>query len=439
MATPFHCVVIGSGVGGLAAALHVARAGRSVLLLEAARDFGGMLNPFRRGRYEFDVGLHYVGLGGEGQGFRRVLDKLGLERVRFREIDPDCIDRYVFDGYEGRLVKGADRFVQRLVDDFPAERDALRRFEAVLDSADALRKLSMGGGGWKAVLSAARHPIELTRLVNEPFGRFLDRNFRDPTLKGVLAGPGGDIGLPPSRASGVASVMILLHYLKGAYYPVGGSGAMRDAFVEDLDRLGVVKKNKAVVQAIRRDGDRWRVEIEGGEAFEAHTVISNVDAADTARLVQGVALPPPFARKAAASRPSLGSLGVYIGTSLDLRAAGMTAANLWHYGSTDIDGMYLPLFEGHLPERSAFFLSAPTLKDPETPGRAPAGRHTLEIVSFVPTAPFRPHFNEPVMRRGPAYQQLKQELTERMLAGAEQHLPGLRDHIEVMEIGRAHV
>lgn len=432
MTTTYDCAVIGSGAGGLAAALHTARSGRSVLLLEAARDFGGMLNPFRRGRYEFDVGLHYVGLGGPNQGFRRVLDKLGLERVAFREINPDCIDRYMFDGYEGRLIKGADRFIDKLVADFPAEKEPLRRFQSILESADALRKLSMGSGGWKAAMSAAKHPFELTRLVNGTFGAFLDRTFKDPALKGVLAGPGGDIGLPPSRASGVASVMILLHYLRGAFYPVGGSGAMRDAFLEELDRHGVTRRNKAVVLRLRRDGDAWAIDVDG-EQFRARSVVSNVDAADTVRMIEGVKLPAALVKRAASIRPSLGSVCVFVGTDLDLAAAGMTDANIWHYGQTDIDAMYLPLFEGRLPEHSAFFLSAPTSKDPESTGRAPAGKHTLEIVSFAPTAPFRSHFEEPVMRRADSYQRLKQELTERLLTGAERYIPGLRDHIEVIE------
>ncbi|MBW2257317.1 MAG: hypothetical protein JRI25_22350 [Deltaproteobacteria bacterium] len=85
--------------------------------LEAGKQFGGMLNPFARKKYHFDVGLHYVGEAGEGQTMRFLLDKLGLEDIRFREINPDCIERYVYDGYENRLVKGRERWALRRPDE----------------------------------------------------------------------------------------------------------------------------------------------------------------------------------------------------------------------------------------------------------------------------------------------------------------------------------
>ncbi len=57
----FDIVVVGSGIGGLVAAAWAARAGLGVLVLEAAKQYGGYCNPFRRGKYRFDPGLHYIG------------------------------------------------------------------------------------------------------------------------------------------------------------------------------------------------------------------------------------------------------------------------------------------------------------------------------------------------------------------------------------------
>ena len=53
----YQAIVIGSGAGGLSAALTLARGGLSVLLLEAMPSFGGYLNSFRRKPYKFDMGL----------------------------------------------------------------------------------------------------------------------------------------------------------------------------------------------------------------------------------------------------------------------------------------------------------------------------------------------------------------------------------------------
>jgi hypothetical protein len=53
-------VVIGSGMGGLAAASILSAAGKRVLVLEQAGKIGGCLHVFKSGGYEFDTGLHYV-------------------------------------------------------------------------------------------------------------------------------------------------------------------------------------------------------------------------------------------------------------------------------------------------------------------------------------------------------------------------------------------
>lgn len=431
MAEVYDCIVIGSGAGGLAASLRLAREGRSVLLLEAARDFGGMLNPFTRGRYHFDVGVHYVGLAGPGQPMRNLLDRLGLDDLRFLELDPDCIDRYVYDGYEGKLVKGLERWIDQLVADFPAEERGLRRFGRTMKLLDEAGRMPTQGLKAGTLGKLALQPLEVWKLLHETFGSLLDRYFKDPHLKAVLSGPGGDIGLPPGRASAAFHMALLLHYLGGAYYPVGGGGGMRDAFLAALDKAGVERKNNALVEALVRDGDHWNVVV-AGTAYRAKTVISNADVVDTMAMVRGVDVPAPLQDKLRHTRPSLGSVSVYVGTSLDLAATHLGTHNIWHYGTTDIDGLYEPLFRGELPESTAFFLSSSTLKDPTT-RRAPPGHHTLEIVAFAPSAPFQPWFDQKPMRRGPQYQAMKQQVVDRLLAGAETYLPGLGAHIEVLE------
>jgi phytoene dehydrogenase-like protein len=138
-------------------------------------------------------------------------------------------------------------------------------------------------------------------------------------------------------------------------------------------------------------------------------------------------------RKVARLRPSLGSFCVFLGTDLDVAAAGVTDANIWHYGG-DVEAGYRAIYDHRLPDEPSFFLTAPTLKDPETP-RAPAGHHTIELISFVPTEMWKPWFHLPAKKRGPAYAALKREVADKLLAAAERYLPGLRDHILVEESG----
>lgn len=54
-------IIVGAGTGGLTAAALLAQHGRSVLVLDHHYVAGGNATVFRRGPYEFDVGLHYLG------------------------------------------------------------------------------------------------------------------------------------------------------------------------------------------------------------------------------------------------------------------------------------------------------------------------------------------------------------------------------------------
>jgi len=428
MRTRFDVAVIGTGAGGMTAGLKPARDGYSVLLLEAGKQFGGMLNPFRRRDHHFDVGVHYLGEAGEGQAMRRLLDGLGLEDMRFREINPECIDRYVLDGYEARLVKGVDVFIDRLKGDFPAERVALDKFRRVMEACVALSKMNFSGPSAGRVASVLREAPEVLRLLRAPLSDVIDRHFTDPNLRAVFAGPGGDIGLPPKRASAIFSLLVFAHYLGGAYYPVGGSGAMRDGYVEALEAHGAeLLRNRLVTSIEKLPTGELALTTSKDERFTATAVVSNMDAVPTFEMLEG-ARPNVFVRrKVKRMKPSLGSLCVFAATDMDVAAAGMTDANVWHYGTSDIDSGYEAILDGRMPENPFYFLTVPTLKDPDSQ-RAPAGQHTVEIVSFVPTGMFKPFFDRPTKRRGPAYEALKKEMTELFLERAETYLPGLREH-----------
>ena len=69
----------------------------------------------------------------------------------------------------------------------------------------------------------------MVKYLRVPFQSLLNEVTRDIRLQAALAAPCGDYGVPPAEASVIIAVNVWEHYLKGAYYPCGGSGALRDA------------------------------------------------------------------------------------------------------------------------------------------------------------------------------------------------------------------
>ena len=86
-------IVIGSGAGGLTAALALARGGGRVLVLEQHYLPGGWCHSFPLGGYQFNTGVHYVGTLGPGGGLRRIYEGLGVtDELVFCELNPDGYD-----------------------------------------------------------------------------------------------------------------------------------------------------------------------------------------------------------------------------------------------------------------------------------------------------------------------------------------------------------
>jgi len=428
------CAVIGSGIGGLVAALTVAKSGRSVMLIEAGKQFGGYLNPFQRKRYHFDVGLHYIGQCGPQETFTRLLDHLELD-VSFNELNPDGFDRYVFPGYEVTMGKGHEAYMARLIADFPSEERGIRRYFRLMQEFDALLKLLNRRKDLASLLRMIPR-LPLLRHLSSTFSEIVKPMIRDPLLRSVLAAPCGDIGMPPSRVSGLALMMVANHYLTGAYYPRGGSRAISDAFIDALRQHGAVMKRRARVTSICvENGSATRLEIEGHEPVTCDQVIANLDARVLYQeLLDPEVVPLKLRRKADDTTSSLASIGIYMATDLDLARHGFTDANIWHYEDVDIDAIYEPLDQGEIGDKRAFFMTVPTIKDPDG-GHAPDGQHTFEVIALAPYEPFAAWSETKTLKRGDEYNRFKARLTEPIMDLIEKtYVPDLREHLAHFEV-----
>ncbi len=432
----YQAIVIGSGAGGLSSALRLSRNGFSVLLLEAMASFGGYLNPFSRKPYKFDTGLHYMGELGKGDQFYGLLDALGIvDKVRFIELDPEGFDRYVFGDYEFRLCKGKERFRDNLVRAFPKEEWGIARFLKVSDKiAEAVQaSMSMGGGLLATLGFLLKHPLML-KYSRTPYQKLLDEVTADKRLQAVLAGYSGTYGLPPQRASIIISMLVLNHFLAGAYYPQGGSGAFRDAFIDALRHHGTEMKNNARVVRIDKKGNEFSVQTESGETHTARAVISDADPVITlGKLVNPRLVPPKIQKKAQLLRPSAGAFYAFIGTDLDLLSIGITDANIHHHEELDVNRLYEIMAAPSPPETvHSYFITSPSVKDPKG-GHAPPGRHTVEIFTGMSYSVFEKWANSPPRKRGEEYEALKKNIGKRLVKAAERYIPNLSEHLDHIE------
>lgn len=433
-------IVIGSGIGGLAAAAALARSGRRVLVLERHDQPGGLTQTFERDGYRFNVGVHYVGGAGEIDGrpgpAKRMFDALTPDGIPMASIG-EVYDRVHFPGFSFDFAHPAERLRADLKRRFPRQHAGIDRYFAALAQANTALQAVFTAHTLPQPLGNALQWLKraaIRRWVGRTTWQVIQECASDPGLQAVLAAQWGSYGGRPTESSFAAHALAMQHYLDGAWFPVGGSAVFAREFGRTIASAGGAIRTRAEVARIRVRGARVQgVALADGEQIDARCVVSDAGVRNTLRLLPTPEVDYRWADDALAIEPSIGYVGLYLGLEGDIGALGASATNDWIHESWDVNATWRdPLGE---PDAPALFVSFPSLKDPShQPG--PALKHTCEIVALVDWSAFSRWDREGLDKGTPRsedYAAYKALIERNLLAQFARHYPRLAPLVRLHE------
>ena len=435
--------IIGSGVAGLTAGAVLAQGGHEVAIFEQYHQVGGVTLPYERNGFRWDLGqLMVEGLGPDEPG-GRILAYLGVaDRVRLQKGDRG----YVFPDFE--LKKPAEfggvRWrIDKLKQLFPGEEKGLDhywqdnlRFTRLMTIA---RRMDEASGVQKLGLQAQLYATLLPFLPRMGWSaqRLMDSYFTSDKLKCVFISILADFFTPPSKFQGLGVFQINqeasfdtrspLELEKGAeqlyqYNVLGGVNSLVQALVGRIQECdGRILTNCAVARIVVKDGKVTVVEDQDGNRFPADVVIASGAARQVFfKLVGEELLPMDFSKKVQ-DLPLMDSVFmVHLGLDYD-PSTYLHGPVTYFYGTYDLEGGISRAKQGIYHEgKDGFVVHVPSLYSPEM---APAGQHAMTIYTICPDR----------LSEG-SWAERRLEYADKLVAYAEEHIPGLSQHTVVRAI-----
>jgi phytoene desaturase len=408
-------VVVGAGLAGLSAALHLVGRGRAVTVVERAQHPGGRVGRLDIDGYLLDTGPTVLTMPDIIEDAFAAVGESLSDRLDLMRVEPayraSFADGSALDVHCERVAMAAEieRFAGRgQADGYLRLRDWLTRlYHVEFDGFIA--------ANFDSPLSLLTPQLARLAAIGgfRRWDQMVRRFISDDRLRRVFTFQALYAGVPPHRALAVYAVIAYMDTVSGVYFPRGGMRALPDALAAAAADAGVEFRYGADVSAMERNGAQvTAVHTCNGERIPADAVVLTTELPDTYRLLDRTP------RRLLPLRPAPSAVVAHVGCRAvgdDIGHHTILFGEAWQQTFRDI------IDDGQLMGDPSLLVTRPTAGD----GRlAPTGRDLIYILAPAPnTAAGKVDWAS----TGPAY-------TEQMLQTVTDRLPALGVEAEVLRV-----
>jgi phytoene desaturase len=279
-----HAVIIGSGLGGLAAAVRLGARGYRVTVLERLDAPGGRAYVFRQDGFTFDAGPTIITAPFLLEDLWQLCGRRLSDDIELRELSPYYRIRF-YDGEMFEYSGDASAMRAEVARFSPADVDGYERFIAASEATYKIGFEQLGHVPFGSIGDMVRILPDLVR--NEGYRTvhgLVSRYIRDLRLRTVMSFHPLLIGGNPFTATSIYSLIAFLERRWGVHFAVGGTGRIVQGLARLIDgQGGILRFDAEVAQITVQDKRATGVRLVSREEIAADIVVSNADAAWTYR------------------------------------------------------------------------------------------------------------------------------------------------------------
>ncbi|MEQ1552762.1 MAG: NAD(P)/FAD-dependent oxidoreductase [Ferruginibacter sp.] len=434
----YDSIIIGSGAGGLTAALCLARAGQKVAVIEQHYVPGGWCHSFYIDGHRFSPGVHYIGLVDKEQSTSKLYEGLGIANdLFFFRMNPKGYEHCWIGEEKIDMPAGIDNLYESLSARFPKEKKGLKKYLALVKNVSReIHLIPKMSGFWDNILIPYR-TRHLGKYGLFSLKRIVNWHVKDPLLQSILNVQCGDHGLSPSKVSFPYHCAMMDHYFEGGFYPMGGGAAIVKAMTNNIKKnKGEIKTGVGVKQILLSDKNEKNkykaigVELQNGEKLFGKNIISNTDPTATFNMIDKAYLSQKLQKKLQNAKYSITSLSFFMVVDMDVKAAGLDSGNVWKMPNIAMDEVYNNLSVDYILEQNEFaslFINCSSLKDPSSYDGV---HHILEVITFIDYDSFIIK-----CKTKDDYKKIKEKLCEIFVQSMEKLIPNISNKIVALELG----